>query len=64
MSAAAVSATPSAPRAGSPAITRDEGFTGADLAAGSFEIDIAGTRVPAQVSLKPFFDPERSRVLC
>jgi 4-methylaminobutanoate oxidase (formaldehyde-forming) len=45
-------------------VTRDEAYTGADLAAGSFEIDIAGTRVPAQVSLKPFFDPERSRVLC
>ena len=44
-------------------IERDEGFTAADLAAGSFEIDVAGTRVPAQVSLKPFFDPERSRIL-
>jgi 4-methylaminobutanoate oxidase (formaldehyde-forming) len=44
-------------------ITRDEAITAADLAAGSFEIDVAGTRVPAQVSLKPFFDPERSRVL-
>ena len=44
-------------------IERDESFTGADLAAGTFEIDVAGTRVPAQVSLKPFFDPERSRVL-
>jgi glycine cleavage system aminomethyltransferase T/glycine/D-amino acid oxidase-like deaminating enzyme len=46
------------------AISRDDGFTAADLAAGSIEIDIAGTRVPAQVSLKPFFDPERSRILC
>ena len=45
-------------------ISRDEGITAADLAAGSFEIDVAGTRVPAQVSLKPFFDPERSRILC
>jgi len=44
-------------------IARDEGFTAADLAAGMFEIDVAGTRVPARVSLKPFFDPERSRVL-
>lgn len=44
-------------------VTRDEGFTGADLAAGSFVIDVAGTRVPARVSLKPFFDPERTRVL-
>jgi glycine cleavage system aminomethyltransferase T len=45
-------------------IGREEGFTGADLATGSFEIDVAGTRVPARVSLKPFFDPERSRILC
>ncbi len=44
-------------------IEREEGITAADLAAGSFEIDVAGTRVPAKVSLKPFFDPERSRVL-
>ena len=44
-------------------ISRDEGIAAAALAAGSFEIDVAGTRVPAQVSLKPFFDPERSRVL-
>src|SRR6478735_1939322 len=45
-------------------IARDEGFTAGDLASGSFEIDVAGTRVPARVSLKPFFDPGRSRVLC
>jgi 4-methylaminobutanoate oxidase (formaldehyde-forming) len=45
------------------AIGRDDGITAAALAAGSFEIDVAGTRVPAQVSLKPFFDPDRSRVL-
>ncbi len=44
-------------------VTREGGFTAADLAAGSFEIDIAGTRVPTQVSLKPFFDPGRERVL-
>ena len=44
-------------------VSRDTGFTAADLAAGAFEIDIAGTRVPARVSLKPFFDPDRSRVL-
>jgi 4-methylaminobutanoate oxidase (formaldehyde-forming) len=44
-------------------IAQDEGITAAALAAASFEVDVAGTRVPAQVSLKPFFDPERSRVL-
>jgi 4-methylaminobutanoate oxidase (formaldehyde-forming) len=42
----------------------DEPVTAATLSAGSFEIDIAGTKVPARVSLKPFFDPDRSRILC
>jgi glycine cleavage system aminomethyltransferase T/glycine/D-amino acid oxidase-like deaminating enzyme len=45
-------------------LRRDEGLTAADLKAGTFEIDIAGTRVSTQVSLKPFFDPDRSRILC
>ena len=45
------------------AIARDEAVTAAALAAGAFEIDVAGTRVPARVSLKPFWDPDRSRVL-
>jgi glycine cleavage system aminomethyltransferase T/glycine/D-amino acid oxidase-like deaminating enzyme len=45
-------------------VRRDEGLTAADLAVGTFEIDVAGERVPARVSLKPFFDPERSRILC
>jgi glycine cleavage system aminomethyltransferase T/glycine/D-amino acid oxidase-like deaminating enzyme len=44
-------------------VEREEGITAADINSGSFEIDIAGTRVPAKVSLKPFFDPERSRPL-
>jgi hypothetical protein len=45
-------------------VRRKEPVTAAALTAGTFEIDIAGTRVPTQVSLKPFFDPERSRILC
>jgi 4-methylaminobutanoate oxidase (formaldehyde-forming) len=44
-------------------ISREDGITATALAAGSFEVDVAGTRVPAKVSLKPFFDPERSRIL-
>ena len=40
-----------------------DGVTAADLAAGSFEVDVAGTRVPARVSLRPFLDPERARIL-
>jgi 4-methylaminobutanoate oxidase (formaldehyde-forming) len=41
----------------------DGPITGERLAAGGFEVDIAGVRVPAQASLRPFFDPQRSRVL-
>jgi 4-methylaminobutanoate oxidase (formaldehyde-forming) len=44
-------------------VERDEGITAADINGGSFEVDIAGTRVPATVSLKPFFDPDRTRPL-
>ena len=42
-------------------VEREESIKASDIAAGSFEIDIAGTRVPAKASLKPFFDPDRSR---
>jgi 4-methylaminobutanoate oxidase (formaldehyde-forming) len=41
----------------------EEPITAPRLASGSFEVDVAGVRVPAQISLRPFFDPERSRVL-
>jgi len=34
----------------------------ADVLASSFEIDIAGTRVKAEVSLKPMYDPGSERV--
>ena len=44
-------------------VERDEGIKASDIADGSFEIDIAGERVQAKVSLKPFFDPERARPL-
>jgi glycine cleavage system aminomethyltransferase T/glycine/D-amino acid oxidase-like deaminating enzyme len=44
-------------------IEREEGFTAADINAGSFEVDIAGTRVPVKASLKPLFDADRSRPL-
>ncbi|HEX3931946.1 MAG TPA: FAD-dependent oxidoreductase [Nocardioides sp.] len=45
-------------------LRRDDPITPADIAAGTFEIDVAGTRVPATVSLKPLFDPQRTRILC
>ena len=44
-------------------VEREAGFTAPDINGGSWEIDIAGTRVPAKVSLKPFFDAERTRPL-
>ena len=34
----------------------------ADVLASRFEIDVAGTRVPAEVSLKPMYDPAAERV--
>lgn len=39
-----------------------DGVTAAWLAAGGFEVDVAGTRVPATLSLRPFYDPGRERV--
>jgi 4-methylaminobutanoate oxidase (formaldehyde-forming) len=44
-------------------VEREDGIPASDIKAGSFEIDIAGTRVPAKASLRPFFDPDRSRPL-
>lgn len=44
-------------------VEREAGFTAADIKDGSFEVDIAGERVPVKASLRPFFDPERSRPL-
>ena len=36
--------------------------TVADLLASTYEIDVAGTRVKAEVSLKPMYDPTSERV--
>jgi 4-methylaminobutanoate oxidase (formaldehyde-forming) len=33
-----------------------------DLLAGSYEIEVAGTRIPAKVSLKPMYDPAYVRI--
>lgn len=40
----------------------EAGVTPAWLAEGGFEIDVAGTRHPATVSLRPFYDPDRLRI--
>jgi 4-methylaminobutanoate oxidase (formaldehyde-forming) len=44
-------------------IEADEPITAAFIAAGRWEIDIAGVRYPAQVSLQPLYDPEMERIL-
>lgn len=39
-----------------------EGETAAEVLASSYEIDVAGTRVAAEASLKPMYDPAAERV--
>jgi 4-methylaminobutanoate oxidase (formaldehyde-forming) len=34
------------------------------ITSGSYEIDIAGVRYPAKVSLQPMYDPKLMRVKC
>ncbi|MEM7231222.1 MAG: FAD-dependent oxidoreductase [Planctomycetota bacterium] len=41
-----------------------ENVTRAFVREGSYEIGVAGRRVPARVSLWPFYDPKRERILC
>ena len=36
--------------------------SGSDLLASTYEIEIAGNRVPAEASLKPLYDPKSERV--
>ena len=43
-------------------VENPSGVTSDWLAAGGFEVDVAGTRVPATLSLRPFYDPERLRI--
>ncbi len=43
-------------------VHHDAGVTSELLAAGGFEIEIAGVRYPAQASLRPFYDPTGERV--
>ena len=38
-----------------------KGESAADVLASSYEIDVAGTRVKAEVSLKPMYDPSAER---
>ncbi len=43
-------------------IEADEPVTPAWLAAGRWEVDVAGVRVPARASLRPLYDPDMKRV--
>ena len=38
-----------------------KGESAADVLASSYEIDVAGTRVRAEASLKPMYDPKGER---
>lgn len=42
----------------------DEPVTAARLAENPFEVDIGGERVPAAVQLRPFYDPDMTRIRC
>jgi len=42
-------------------VRRAEGVDEAYLRSGSYELDVAGARVPARLSLEPFFDPKGGR---
>ena len=39
-----------------------KGETAADVLASAYEIDVAGTRVKAEASLRPMYDPKAERV--
>jgi 4-methylaminobutanoate oxidase (formaldehyde-forming) len=40
----------------------ERGLSAEDITEGRFEIDVAGTRVPARASLRPMYDPDRERI--
>jgi 4-methylaminobutanoate oxidase (formaldehyde-forming) len=40
----------------------DEPITAEFLAAGTWEVDVAGRRVPAVASLRPMYDPDNARI--
>ena len=43
-------------------ITHDEVITSDYISAGTYEVEVAGERIPAQASLRPFYDPKSARV--
>jgi 4-methylaminobutanoate oxidase (formaldehyde-forming) len=46
-------------------VENEGGIVSADFVnSGTYEIDIAGVRYPAKVSLRPMYDPQLKRVRC
>jgi 4-methylaminobutanoate oxidase (formaldehyde-forming) len=43
-------------------VRNPDGVNGEWVRAGSYELEVAGQRVPAQVSLQPLYDPTNARV--
>ena len=43
-------------------VTAQEPVTTAWIEAGHWEVDVAGNRIPAEVSLRPFYDPTSARI--
>lgn len=43
-------------------VHHEDGVNADYLSAGSFEIDVAGERIPATASLRPFYDPKNERI--
>jgi 4-methylaminobutanoate oxidase (formaldehyde-forming) len=43
-------------------VHHEDGVNADYLSAGTFEIDVAGERIPATASLRPFYDPKNERI--
>jgi len=43
-------------------VDHEAGVTADFVKSGSFEIQVAGERIPAKASLRPMYDPENLRV--
>ena len=42
----------------------DHGIKPEDVLEGDYEIEVAGVRVAADVSLRPMFDPKNEKIRC
>ncbi len=55
-------ATRSADRSGTATYGTHRGVTAEYVTTGEYELEVAGERVPAEVSLQPFYDPTNAKV--